>query len=157
MVAGSKADAYILPMDIHQIPEGVVSPSSLLLSISYVGDQLINKKQRSVQTLESLIDLLIPSFEFLVASLIGVLVYLIIYFLFSICSKRLSWKSKESNLQIKILAFFFSLYCFFIMELYNDNLNTESVTVDVSDLLHSEEQYLNTDREPCFLDKVSHC
>lgn len=109
MLAESKADAYIMPMDIHQIPEGVVNPSSLLHSLSYVADHLINKKRRSMQSLTSLADLLIPSFEFLLASLSGILMYLIAFYLFLWCLKRLCGKSKESNLQIKILAFFFSL------------------------------------------------
>lgn len=34
------------------------------------------------------------------------------------------------------------------------NLSTEQINVDVSNLLHTEEQILNTDRQPCFMDKV---
>lgn len=34
------------------------------------------------------------------------------------------------------------------------NLSTDQIAVDVSGLLHSEQQILNTDREPCFLDEV---
>ena len=53
---------------------------------------------------------------------------------------------------MKILAFAYLLYCFFIDQFYNGILNTTSVTVDLSDLLYSDEQILATDKYPCFFE-----
>ena len=55
--------------------------------------------------------------------------------------------SKEINLQVKILAFGFTLFWFFMDQFYNGNMSTENITVDVSDLLYSEQQLINTKRE----------
>lgn len=84
----------------------------------------------------------------------GVLLHLLALFLFSFCLKVLLRKPKRSSLETKILAFFFLLFSFFSRQLYLSNLRTDKISVDVSGLLHNEEQILNTEMQPCFLDEV---
>ena len=130
-----------------------MQPSSLIASVNYIVLHQINEKKRATKSFASLAELLVPSLEFLAATMAGILVYLICLGLFSLCLAKLPGGSRESHLPIKILAFFFMLFWFFIDQLYNGNLSTESITVDVSDLLYSEEQLRRTDKEPCFLDR----
>ena len=112
-------------------------------------------EEKLTQGFSSLVNLVVPPLQFLMAALAGLLLYLLALYLFSLCLRRWLNKLKGPSLQSKILGFFFLLFCFFIKELYNDNLNTENISVDVSDLLYSEEQLLNTHRQPCFMDEVS--
>ena len=99
---------------------------------------------------------MVPPLELLGAVLGGVLMYLFVLYLLSLCLKRLK-KPKGPNLQTKILAFFFMLFWWFCDQFYNSNLSTDQVTVDKSGLLYSRDQLLQTDRQPCFMDRVCKC
>lgn len=119
----------------------------------------------------ALANLLVPSFELLKTAVYGILGYRIFFFSFLFVLWKF-FKKPKSNLQIKILAFFYLLYWFFVGEFYNCSISTESITgrypnfskiispslklmlsfrpVDSSDLLYSESQILNTKKTPCF-------
>ena len=140
------------PLDLRQIPEEFVEASSMIHSVGYIAAQPIYE-QRSTQGFSSLVDLLVPPLEFLVATSAGILAHLLCLYLFALALEKLFGKSRKTYLQIKILSFFFLLFWFLIEQFYNGNLSTERITVDVSDLLHSEKQLLNTRKESCFFDK----
>ena len=150
----SQADAYIRPMDYYLVPF-VVDPSGVLHSFNYILNHLITEKNKATQSLMVLLELIIPSLEFLKAALCGFLVYFVLFYSFVFCLRRFFKKPKGSNLQIKIFAFAYLIYWFFINQFYNDILNTSSVTVDLSDILHSEERILNSDRIPCFFEVIN--
>ena len=51
----------------------------------------------------------------------------------------------------KVLLFSYALMTFFVVQLLSNNLSTEQVIVDVSDLMHSEETIRSTKRKACFI------
>ena len=116
---------------------------------------VINKKDLVVQSLMALLNLLVPSVELLKIAVYGILEYHILFFSFLFCLWKFFKKSKKANLQIKIMAFAYMFYWFFISSFYNAIISTESITVDTNDLLHSEERILNTKRTPCFFEGKS--
>ena len=131
-----------------------MKPTNMLHSVNYVIIQKISEKERSIRGLARLIEFLVPPLEFLVATLAGILTHLLCLGLFAFCLPKLfGGSSKGVRLQIKILSFCFLLFFFFINQFYQGDLSTDQITVDVSELLHSEEQLLRTDKEPCFLDR----
>lgn len=113
--------------------------------------QSIVERSRSNQGFASLIDLVVPSFQLLIAAMSGVLIYLVCLYLLSVCTKKLK---RRPRLQMKILSFVFVLFSFLFQQFYINTLSTDTITVDVSGLLHSIELLLNTHRQPCFLDEV---
>ena len=107
------------PIDYHTIDERVVEPSSFLHSINYITIQSITDKKRSIG-FSSLLDLVVPPLELLLAALGGLLVHLLCLYLLSLCLRKWLKKPKgPPRLQTKILAFFFLLFCFFFDEFYN--------------------------------------
>ena len=130
-----------------------MDPSGVLHSFHYILVHVINEKKQLVQSLMTLVNLLVPSIELLKITVCGILAYRIFFFSFLFCLwKFFKKKSNKTNLQIKILAFAYLLYWFFIDSIYNAIISTESITVDVSDLLYSNEQILNTKKTPCFFE-----
>lgn len=151
--------------------------------MNYITVQGIKEEKRDNEGFTILLDLVVPPLEFLVVALGGLLIHLVCLGLFALGLRKWRQRPTGKHLQIKILGFFFFLFWFFIDQFYNGkfdciqcnafreilveevlilssaiyfigNLSTENITVDVSDLLLSEEQILRTKREPCFLDKV---
>ena len=135
------------------MPGELVDPSGTMFAFSYIAMHLIDKKQQqAAQNLMALLDFLVPSLEFVKVALSGIVAHFVLLYLFSFCLRKLFKRPNGSNLQIKILAFAYMLYCFFIDQFYNGILNTTSVTVDLSDFLYSDEQILATDKSPCFFE-----
>lgn len=89
---------------------------------------MLNKKAPVVQSVTALVNLLVPSFAFLRIAIAGILVYGILFYTFSFCLRKFFKKSKKTNLQLKILAFAYLLYWWFIDEIYNATISTESVS-----------------------------
>lgn len=139
------------PLDYHVMPAQAVEPSSMMYSLSYITPHPIREKKRSIHGFSSLVDLVIPPLQILAAVLAGLLMHLTCVHLFSLGIKKLL--KKQKGLPTKILAFFFLLFWFFFDQFYNGNLSTENITVDVSELLYSEEQLIRTEMEPCFFDR----
>ena len=116
----------------------IYSPAQLI-------SKLINK--RVEQSLLALFNFLMPSPAFLTLLAASCLVYWLSSALFSHLPKP-----PRRRLQLKILAFFYLLFLFFIHEFFSDNLNTSNVIVKTSDLLDSIDQILRTQKELCFLE-----
>ena len=106
-----------------------MEPSALLHAVGYITAQTIHEKKRSIQGFASLAELLIPPLEFLVAVSAGIMAHLVCLYLFTLCLQKLLQKPKGSHLQVKVLAFFFLVFWFFIDQFYNGNLSTENITV----------------------------
>ena len=165
-------------MDFFSVPGEIVNPSGVMLAFRYIPAHAINEKSRIVQSLVALIDLLVPSFELLKIAAAGILAYGILFYSFSFCLWKFFKKPMKTNLQIQILAFAYLIFLFFIDEIYNACISTQSVTgkysdnlikwssliqrktfnplfsftVDISDLLHSDEQILGSKKTPCFFE-----
>lgn len=135
------------PVDYFQLDERFVDYSTPFPSTSMLPFQIIADKTTYHQKSKSLMDLiefLIPSFGFVLLTL----ACLFFYFLFLILS-RLANEPRTAKKQ-KILSFFLMIFLFFIATLFNCNLNTSNIVVDVSDLLFSLEKVLTTDRKSSF-------
>lgn len=141
------------PVDISSIPQSVVDSTNVIHSLNYILSHLINEKQQTTQSLRTVFELLVPSSDLLKIALIGVLLYFVLLYSFSFILKRFFGEKKQPNHQIKYLLFAFVLFLFFVEQFYHGTINTESVTVDLSDILYSNERILNSDFEPCFLEE----
>lgn len=154
MVAQSKADSYIRPTNYLDVGHRLIDYSDVVLSKSFNTMQLISEKKLSDQdekSLMSLLNFLVPSLGYLGLLFASLLLYIVALFVLS--SFKLSnlqrWR-RINNFKSKILWLSF-VVCLFLMSLFfSCNLNTMKIVVDVSDILYSKKQLLETKREICF-------
>lgn len=151
MIADGLADIYMRAMDMST-PSTVVDYSSVIGSLNFFSLQTINHKLAN-QDLVGLIIFLVPSFEFLTASLGCLLISLVFRHLFSSGLRIDFGQNRRRNLQTKVLAFFHLLFLLFALQLYNGSLNTSNLITDTSDLLYNDEQIRNTKRESCLFEE----
>ena len=109
--------------------------------------------QKTDQNLWTLFHFLVPSASFLALVAAGCLLYWLSSALLSRIKKTSPLQSFRKKTQLKILAFFYVLFLFFIWQFFSGNLNTDNVVVSTDDLLYSEEQILRTQKEFCFFEK----
>lgn len=159
MLADGLADTHFRVMEYGGIDEKFVrymnkpfmaSSVSPLQLIRKVTNQKVDGSQSS---LSSLFHFLIPSTEYLTFALSGCLIYWIVSRLFFWFKRPADQRPPSSNLQTKIVSFFFGLFLFYILQFFGNSLNTQNVMVPTDDLLYSREQILKTRKEFCFGEK----
>lgn len=118
--------------------------------------QLIEKmNQKSAHLPDgAMFEFLAPPLNFLFIVMVGFLIYRVLLLLF-LRSKRSSGGPFQQTWQIKMLTLANLLFLFFNRKLFEGNLNTSNVLVKTDELLYSEEQVLNTQKEFCFVDESS--
>ena len=130
----------------------VISPLQILDRVQRLAIQKVD------QSLSSLFHFFMPSTSFLTLVVAGSLLFLVASVLFS-CFEKPSislpsrlWLPTGRKLRLKIISFFYLLFMFFNGQFFEGNLNTENIMVRTDDLLHSIEQVLRTQKEPCFVE-----
>ena len=130
-------------------------------SDDYVSGHIIEPREKSgSSSLQELFNLLVPSVSFFISFFLANLFYFFSVFAIALAAKKCFILGNRVTVGPKILAKFkaykfllisYVLLAFFETQLISNNLSTEKVIVDVSDLMHSEEAIRTTKRKPCFL------
>ena len=130
-------------------------------SDDYVSGHLIDPQPKSHSSaFQELFKILAPSVSFFASFVIANLFHFLSLMLIALAVKKCF--NLRNRFQVgrqlfakfsafKVLLISYSLMAFLVMQLISNNLSTEKVIVDVSDLMHSEEMIKNTKRRACFL------
>lgn len=160
MVASSKVDTFFRSTDYISIRQSFVDFSDALSNLEYRLMQLIDKKSRNQfdSSWTKQMSFLAPPSDLICLIMIGLLLYFVFRFLLSstfklTMSKLNIFGPEKSELppkrQFPIIVLSFTMLLFLIKTFYSNNLNTDNVIVDASDLLFSDEQIAQTDKELC--------
>ena len=130
-------------------------------SDDYTCGHIIEPREKSDSlSFQELFNVLAPSVSFLISFLVANLFYFLSMALIALVTKKCFHFGNRVKAGPKLLAKFkaykvllisYVLMAFFVMQLVSNNLSTEKVIVDVSDLMHSEEAIRSTKRKACFL------
>lgn len=111
-------------------------------------------------TIQELFKVLAPSISFFVSFLTANLFYVLSLMLLALMVRKgvnLANRLKAGSKFItklkayKVMLISYALMTFFVIQLLSNNLSTEKVIVDVSDLMHNEETIKSTKRKACFM------
>lgn len=104
--------------------------------------------------LYELLNILTPSTNFLNFFLFTNLFYFLsIYLISSFIKNKSSNQINRKPITIQFLSVSYIVFIFLVRQLISNNIKTEKVIVDVSDLIYSKETLLNTKRKVCFIGK----
>ena len=144
------------------ISNNLVDFSFPFKSDDFVSGHIIEPRERSdSSSLWKLFDVLAPSISFFVGFLFANLFYFASVFLLVLAVRKCLNLGNRTRVERKLLEKFtlthsvllilFILITFFETQFISNNISTQKVIVDVSQLLHSEDAIRTTKRKPCFI------